>query len=179
MGVAECRTWKQLVLQDEQAEEIVARVRAEVKDSKPRPDKSMRCAPESPSQPRRRDTLTKEVKSPPKPSKSEEEWLLARHVLINHIPSRMSTWPCCLSYSKRVTYSNFQRSDALKRGKTDDPTYYLYHMMLGHPTKNCYIFKDVLQALVDAEVLKLRPEQKKVTANMTATHRFNLDEISH
>ena len=81
----------------------------------------------------------------------------------------MSTWPCCLSYSKRVTYSNFQRSDALKRGKTDDPTYYLYHMMLGHPTKNCYIFKDVLQALVDAEVVKLRPEQKKVTTNMTAT----------
>ena len=41
--------------------------------------------------------------------------------------------------------------------------------MLGHPTKNCYIFKDVLQALIDAEMLKLRPEQKKVTANMTAT----------
>jgi len=41
--------------------------------------------------------------------------------------------------------------------------------MLGHPTKNCYIFKDVLQALIDAEVLKFRPEQKKMTANMTAT----------
>ena len=41
--------------------------------------------------------------------------------------------------------------------------------MLGHPTKNCYIFKDVLQAEIDAEVLKLRPEQKKVTANMTTT----------
>ena len=36
---------------------------------------------------------------------------------------------------------------------------------LDTPTKNCYIFKDVLQALIDAEVLKLRPEQKKVTAN--------------
>ena len=41
-------------------------------------------------------------------------------------------------------------------GKTDDPSYCLYHRMLGHPTKNCYIFKDVLQALIDAEVLKLR-----------------------
>ena len=49
MGVAECRTWKQLVLQDKQAEEIIARVRVEEKDSKLRPDKSMRCAPESPS----------------------------------------------------------------------------------------------------------------------------------
>ena len=32
---------------------------------------------------------------------------------------------------------------------------------------SCYIFKDILQALIDAEVLKLRPEQKKVTANMS------------
>ena len=34
--------------------------------------------------------------------------------------------------------------------------------------KNCYIFKDVLQALIDVDVLKLRPEKKKVTANMTS-----------
>ena len=54
-------------------------------------------------------------------------------------------------------------------GKTDDPTYCLYHRILGHPTKHCYIFKDVLQALIDAEVLKLRLERKKVTANMTAS----------
>ena len=50
-------------------------------------------------------------------------------------------------------------------GKTDDPNYCLYHRMVGHPTKSYFIFKDVLQALIDAEVLKLRPEQKKVTAN--------------
>jgi len=53
--------------------------------------------------------------------------------------------------------------------KTDDPNYCLYHRMLGHPTKNCYIFKYVLQALIDADVLKLLPEQKNVTANMTIT----------
>jgi len=41
--------------------------------------------------------------------------------------------------------------------------------MLGYRIKNCYIFRDVLQVLIDAEVLKLRPEQKKVTSNMTAT----------
>ena len=39
--------------------------------------------------------------------------------------------------------------------------------MLGHPTKSYYIFKDILQALIDAEVLKLRLEQKKVITNMT------------
>jgi len=44
--------------------------------------------------------------------------------------------------------------------------------MLGHSTKSCYVFKDILQALIDAEVLKLRPEQKKVTANMTSLLQF-------
>ena len=66
MGVAGCRTWKQLVLQGEQAKEIVVRVRAEEKDSKLRLDKLLRCAPELSTQPRRRDTLTMEVKSPSK-----------------------------------------------------------------------------------------------------------------
>ena len=51
----------------EQAKETVSRVRAEEKDSRPRPDKSIRRAPESSSQPRRRDTLATKVKSPPKP----------------------------------------------------------------------------------------------------------------
>jgi len=40
--------------------------------------------------------------------------------------------------------------------------------MVRYPTKSCYIFKDVLQALIDAEVLKLRAEKKMVTANMTS-----------
>ena len=37
IGVAKCRAWKQLVLQGEQAKEIVAWVRAEEKDRKPGP----------------------------------------------------------------------------------------------------------------------------------------------
>ena len=41
-------------------------------------------------------------------------------------------------------------------------------MMVKNPTKSCYIFKDVLQALIDGDVLKLRLEQKKVTADMTS-----------
>jgi len=46
--------------------------------------------------------------------------------------------------------------------------------MLGHPTKSRYIFKDIFQALIDVEVLKLRPEQKKVTANMTLFLQFGV-----
>jgi len=53
-------------------------------------------------------------------------------------------------------------------GKTDNPNYCLYYRMSRHPTKSCYVFKDIFQALIDAEVLKLRPDQKKVTTNMTS-----------
>ena len=51
-------------------------------------------------------------------------------------------------------------------GRTNDPKYYLYHRMIHHPTDKCYVLKDRIQALVDAGVLTLKTEQKKVTANM-------------
>jgi len=115
MGAVECRTWKQLVLQGKQAEEIVARVRAEEKDSKARPDKPTQRTPESSSQPKRRDTLATEVKSPSKPQSVGGVELPAKHVPINYTPSRMSTWSLYSSYSKRVTNSNCQRPDVLKK----------------------------------------------------------------
>jgi len=52
------------VLQGEQAEEIVSQVRAEEKNNKSILDKPMQRAPESSSQPKRKDTLATEVKSP-------------------------------------------------------------------------------------------------------------------
>jgi len=69
--------------------------------------------------------------------------------------------------SNKLKLPEIRRSEVV--GKTDGPSYCLYHRMLGHPTKNYYIFKDVLHALIDVKVLKLRPEQNKVTANMTTT----------
>jgi len=39
-------------------------------------------------------------------------------------------------------------------------------MMVHHPTSRFYVLKDKIQALVDAGVLTLKSEQKKVTANM-------------
>ena len=72
-----------------------------------------------------------------------------------------------LQKSNKLKLLEVRRSE--KMGKTNYPSYCLYHRMLGHLTKNCYIFKNVLQALIDIEVLKLHPEQKKVTANMIDT----------
>jgi len=38
--------------------------------------------------------------------------------------------------------------------------------MVHHPTNKCFVLKDKTQALIDARVLTLKSEQKKVTANM-------------
>ena len=53
-----------------------------------------------------------------------------------------------------------------KVGRTDDPNYCLFHKMVHHPTNKCFVLKDKIQALVDARVLTLKSEQKKVRVNM-------------
>ena len=58
-------------------------------------------------------------------------------------------------------------SDARREiGRTNDPKYCLFHRMIHHPTDKCYVLKDRIQSLIDAGVLTLKAEQKKVTANM-------------
>ena len=53
-----------------------------------------------------------------------------------------------ISLFKLLHKSNKLKLPKAKRpeevGKIDDPNYCLYHKILGHPTKSCYIFKDVL-----------------------------------
>jgi len=115
MGVVECCTWKQLVLQGEQAKDIVVRIMAEEKDNKSKPDRPMRHAP-SRLLNREEEILWQQRSSHlRKPNQVERVWLPANHVLINCIPSRMSTWSFYSSYSKRVTNSNCQRSNSLKK----------------------------------------------------------------
>ena len=65
IGVAESRTWKQLIQQGEQAEEIVSRVRAE--ENKRRPERSTRRAPDTSLQAKWKDNLATGTKSPVKP----------------------------------------------------------------------------------------------------------------
>ena len=60
-------------------------------------------------------------------------------------------------------------------GRTNNPNYSLFHKMVHHPTSRCFIFKDKIQVLVDARVLTLKSEQKKVIANMvTLNFKTNL-----
>ena len=51
-------------------------------------------------------------------------------------------------------------------GRMNDPKYCLFHRMIHHPIDKCFVLKDRIQTLVDAGVLTLKSEQKKVTANM-------------
>ena len=119
----------------------------------------MQHTPESSSQLRRRDTLATKVKSPLKTqsvrgdmASSQSGGNKSYSVKDEHVVSLFKL----LQKSNRLKLSDIRRSE--KVGKTEDPNYCLYHRMLGHPTKNCYIFKDVLQTLIDAKVLKLRLE---------------------
>ena len=64
-----------------------------------------------------------------------------------------------LNKSNRLKLPEVRRLEDV--GKTDNPNYCLYHRMLGHPTKSCYIFKDILQDLIDAEVLKSTRSRRK------------------
>ena len=159
IGVAESCAWKQLVQQGEQAEEIVARVKAE--ESKPRPEKSTRRAPEVSSQAKRKDTLATETKSLPKPqltrgggSSNQTRTNKQYSFKDEHVDTLFKL----LNKSNILKLSEAKRSEEV--GKTGNPNYYLYHRMMGHPTKNCYIFKDIVQALIDAEVLKLHRSKR-------------------
>jgi len=161
-----------LVQQGEQAKKIIARVKVE--ENKPRPEKTTRHAPEVSFQSKRNDTLATETNLPLNLSRPEGVVL------------QVSCAPKGNSFKDENVDSLFKllnRSSRLKLpearcpeevGKTDNLNYCLYHRMLGHPTKSCYIFKDILQVLIDVEVLKLRPEQKKVTANMTSFLQFGI-----
>ena len=42
----------------------------------------------------------------------------------------------------------------------------LFHRMVHHPTSKYFILNDKIQVLVDARVLTLKSEQRKVTTNM-------------
>jgi len=77
-----------------------------------------------------------------------------------------------LNKSNRLKLSEVRRPEQV--GKTDNPNYCLYHRILGHPLKSYYIFKNILQALINADVFKLHLNQKKVLANMTSFLQFGV-----
>jgi len=110
-----------------------------------KPDKSTRRAPESSSQPRRRDTLATEVKSPSKLKLDIGAILQNKCKPTSNILSKMSILSAYLSCSTKIISSSCQRQGVLKRwAKQMTPTIACTTGCSGTPTKSCYIFKDVL-----------------------------------
>ena len=62
--------------------------------------------------------------------------------------------------------------------RTNDANYCLFHRMVHHPTSKCFVLKDKIKALVDAGVLTLKSEQKKVTANMVTLNFGTFSKIT-
>jgi len=50
--------------------------------------------------------------------------------------------------------------------------------MVHHPTSKCYALKDKIQALVEAGILTLKSEQKKITANMVTLNFENFSKVT-
>jgi len=129
-----------LVQESEQEEEIVTRVKAE--ENKPRPEESTRRAPEEYFQGKRKDTLATETKSPSKPqparggSSSTQSHANKQYSFKDeHVDSLFKL----LKKSNKLKLPKIRRIEEV--GKTDNPNYCLYHRILGHPTKSCYVFK--------------------------------------
>jgi len=175
--VAESRTRQQLVQQGEQAKEIIARVMAE--ENKPKPERSTRRTPDTSLQTKRKDNLAIDIKSPVKPQSIKESGSSSQprankqYSFKDELIDSLFKLP---NKSNRLKLPEARRPEEV--GKIDNPNYCLHHRMLGYPTKSCYVFKDFLQALIDAEVLKLRPEQKKVTANLTSFLQFGRQPLT-
>ena len=162
IGVAECRTWKQLVSQGEHAEEIVMRFKAEEKENKPRQEKSAWRTPEQSFQSKRKDTLASKATSSTK-SQLVRGGNTSGQMCANkqysfkdeHVVSLFKL----LHKSKKLKLREAKCPEEVS--KTNDPNYFLSHRMVGHPIKSCYIFKDSLQALIDVDVLKLCQSKRR------------------
>jgi len=63
-------------------------------------------------------------------------------------------------------------------GCTNDPNYCLFHRIVHHPTNRCFVLKDKIQALVEAGILTLKLEQKKVTSNMITLNFENFSKVT-
>jgi len=164
-----------LVQQGEQAKKIIASVRAE--KNKPRPKKLIRRTLEVSIQSKRKDTLATETKAPSKPqparggsSSSQPRTNKQYSFKDEHVDSLFKL----LNKGSKLKLPEVRLPKEVS--KTDNPNYCLYHMMLGHLTKSFYIFKDI-EALIDPDVLKLRLEQKKVTANMMSFLQFRVQPL--
>jgi hypothetical protein len=167
MGVTECSSWRQLLSQGEQAEALIERIRDEEGDSKPKSEKpAHQTNSKHPYRSKGKETLATETKAAEKPKPVQTAGATLKQKLNKQYSFKdehvVALFKLLLN-SEKLKIPETRRPE--EADKVNDPKYCMYHRMLGHPTTSCYVLKDMIQALVDAQVIKLRPEQKTVTAN--------------
>ena len=118
-------------MQGEQAETLVARVKAEEGESRAKTAKSMQRTPNQSSRSKGKDTLATETMSSAKPQPAREN-TTSGQVRTNkqysfkeeHVVSLFKL----LYKSNKLKFPEIKRSEEV--GKVDDPNYCLYHRML-------------------------------------------------
>jgi len=56
--------------------------------------------------------------------------------------------------------------------KTNDPKYYSYHRIISHPTKDWYVFKDIIEDMIrrgETKIEEVLPKGPTVSSNTTST----------
>src|SRR3954467_12268955 len=157
MGVVKCKTWKQLQKHGQTAQELVTLVRAEEKNNK---------TPRGGGPPPRRnqdplakkETLAVDTQQASSSRPTGGGYIDRSQVKYSFKDDKVKTLFKMLSKGSQLKLPEPRNPEDV--GKTDDPCYCLYDWGLGHPTKNCWSFKDKLQLLVDAGALRLKTEQK-------------------
>jgi len=81
-----------------------------------------------------------------------------------------------LNKGNKLKLSEVQHPDGV--GRTNDSNYCLFYRMVHHPTSKYFVLKDKIQALVNADVLTLKLEQKKVIANMVTLNFKTFSKVT-
>ena len=127
----------------------MARIKAEEGEGRAKSEKPMQRTHTQSSRQKGKDTLATEVTTPAKPTPARETGISLKQRLNKQYSFKDDQ---VVKLFKLLQKSNKLKLPEARRpedvGKVDDPKYCMYHRMIGHPTQNWYIFKDVLQALL-------------------------------
>ncbi|XP_020254160.1 uncharacterized protein LOC109831236 [Asparagus officinalis] len=160
VSTVETRTWKELVRQGEQVENMIKRL--EAKESYPKKGPTEPGTPKNPPRARGKEIMAVNVDSAPAPKPTQRPKPRA----LEQRPPRQYDFR---DNQVVATLDMLLKSNMIKlpevtkpeeANKIDEPGYYVYHRFLGHHTSKCYILKDKRQALYDVGVVKKERVQK-------------------
>ncbi|XP_020258883.1 uncharacterized protein LOC109835314 [Asparagus officinalis] len=158
VGAVETRTWKELVRQGEQVENMIKRLEAE--EPHPKKGAAEPSMPRNPPRSRGKEIRTVDSAPAPKPAQKpkprpfEQRPPRQYDFREDQVVATLDT----LLKSSRIKLSEVTKPK--EANKTNDSSYCVYHRFLGHHTSKCYILNNKLQALYDAGVLKKEKVQK-------------------